>query len=665
MKNLIIIGTVAGRHYLFQLLTISFLLAGVNGRAQKVFDLTSPDGKLKATVNISDKITYSLTHESTAVLSASPVTMTLQSGETLGKAPKGVKARHTSVNQTVASPFYKRSHVVENYNELALTFSGNYGVIFRAYNEGLAYRFTTSRKGVLVITEEEFTLNFPKDYMTFSPYSGAGEGTFEHQFLTSFEGFYMHKTLSELDSKRLIYLPLLVELDDGKKLCVTEADLYGFPGSFFNSNNTRSLQVVHAGYPKNIQPMERENFIAKTVGTRVFPWRLLIVAKNDSELINCDMVYRVAEPCRIADPSWIKPGKATWDWWHGTVVTGVDFRSGMNTETFKHYIDFASKYGLEYVLVDAGWSVRDNILGVRPGMDFEELVRYGRTKKVDLLIWMHYRSFHQDIETIVRHFSEMGIKGFKVDFQDRDDQLIEDYMYAAAEICAKYKMLIDFHGIHKPTGLQRTWPNVINYEGVMGSEYAKFEGREETFQLVPNDVTFPFIRMVAGPMDYAPGAMLNANKQNFRVVGSEPMSPGTRCHQLATFVVYEAPLAVLNDRPSNYEKEQECINFLAKIPTVWDQTVPLQNMVSEYVSVARKSGNIWFIGGMTNWTERELTLDLSFLGDGNYKAELFVDGINANRVASDYKKEVVNIPADRKLTVKLASGGGFAARIYQ
>ena len=656
-----------------KLIAFFILLAGMaNVSAQKVYELASPDGKLKATVNVGEQITYTLTHESTAVLSASPISMTLESGEILGKAPKGVKTKQSSVDRMVASPFYKKSQVAEKYNELVLTFSGNYGLIFRAYNDGLAYRFTTNRKGNLMITAEEMTLNFPKDYMTFAAYP-TPVGGFESQMFNSFEGPYVHVPVSGLNREKLIYFPLLVELDGGKKLCITEADLYGYPGTWLNGNGTQSLKAVHAKYPKKTEPrgssyfvLEREDFIAKTVGTRVFPWRLLIVAGNDSGLLGSDMVYSVAEPCRIPDPSWIKPGKVMWDWWHATALTGVDFRSGMNTETFKYYVDFAAKYGLEYVLVDAGWAINpDNILaGVRQGMDIAELVNYGRSKNVDILLWMSYRAFHHDMDNVSRHFADMGVKGFKIDFQDRDDQQIEDYIYAAAEICAKYKLLIDFHGIHKPTGLQRTWPNVINYEGVLGLEWVKF-GDQQTLDMVTNDVTIPFIRMVAGPFDYTPGAMLNASKQNFRVVNSEPMSQGTRCRQLATYIVFDAPLAMISDRPSNYEKELECFHFMAKIPTVWEQTVPLENKVSEYVSVARKNGNEWYIGGMTNWTERELVLDLSFLGAGNFKAELFTDGVNANRIASDYKKEVIIIPANRKLTIKMAQGGGFAARIYQ
>jgi len=655
------------------ILTLISLIFSLNVWAQKTHVLSSPDGKLSVTVTVDNQITYSLAHGTTGILNASPVSMTLESGEVLGRNPKGLKVKKSQVNRTVASPFYKKSEVVEQYNALTLTFNGNYGLIFRAYNDGLAFRFTTNRKGDLIITEEEFTLNFTQDRMTFAPYSNAGEGSFEKQFHNSFENAYVHKSLSELDVNRLIFMPMLIELDEGKKLCITEADLYGFPGAWLNANGNHTLKVVHAPYPKKSEPkgasyfvLDHENYIAKTTGDRLFPWRLLIVTENDSGLLASDMVYSVAEPCRITDPSWIKPGKVIWDWWHATALKGVDFVSGMNTETFKYYVDFAAKHGLEYVLVDAGWAVdQDNILaGIRKGMDMAELVRYGRSKNIDILTWMSYRAFHHDMENVSRHFANMGVKGFKIDFQDRDDQEIEDFIYRAAEICAKYKLLIDFHGIHKPTGLQRTWPNVINYEGVMGLEWVKF-GDEETLDMVTYDVTMPFIRMVAGPIDYTPGAMRNANKQNFRVIGSEPMSQGTRCRQIASYVVFDAPLAMISDRPSDYEKELECFNFMAKIPTVWNQTVPLENKVSEYVSVARKTGDEWYIGGMTNWGAREITLDLSFLGEGDFKVELFSDGINANRIASDYKRVVMPVPANRKLTVKMAQGGGFAGRLLK
>ena len=653
-------------------LTFLFTLTSVCVYAQKSYDIKSPDGKLKVVVNIGNNITYALSHETTTVLSPSPVSMTLESGEVLGKSPVVANTKKSTINMTVASPFYRKAEVKEHYNELILSFNGDYGLIFRAYDDGLAYRFITNRKDELTITSEEFILNFPQDHKAFVSYVADKRPTLEEQMFNSFENGYVCEPVTRLDNERLIFLPLLVELDNGKKLCVTEVDLWGYPGSFMNnSTQESSFTGLQARYPSKTEPrgssyfpLERHSYIAKTTGTRAFPWRVMIVAENDAALLNSDMVYKVAEPSRISDPSWIKPGKAIWDWWHGTALTGVDFLSGMNTATFNHYVDFAAKNGLEYVLVDAGWAINpDNTLeGSRQNMDFEALVSYGKQKGIGILAWMSYRAFHHDMDNVAKHFSELGIKGFKIDFQDRDDQEIAEYVYNAAEICAKYHLLIDFHGIHKPTGLQRTWPNVINYEGVMGLEWAKF-GDVDALDLVTYDVTMPFIRMKAGPVDYTPGAMRNAAKQNFRIVSSEPMSQGTRCRQLATYIVFDAPLAMISDRPSAYEKEQECLDFIAGIPTVWDQLIPLENKISEYVSVARKKNNDWYIGAMTNWNGRELTLDLSFLGGGEYSAEIFCDGVNANRIASDYKKEIISVPANRKLTVKMAQGGGFVAKI--
>ena len=653
--------------------TLLFTISTLCATAQKSYDMVSPDGKLKGTVTVGSQITYTLQHGSDELLASSPISMTLKSGEQLGLNPKLANTKRTTVNQTISSPLYNKSNVIDHYNELKLSFKGNYGLIFRAYNDGFAYRFETSRKDSLTIMSEEFTLNFPHDFKAWVPYVSDKKPTLEAQMFNSFENGYTNESITKLDPERLIFLPLLIDLNNGKKLCVTEVDLWGYPGSFMNNSKEKpTLSSIQACYPSKTEPrnssyfpLERHDYIAKTKGNRIYPWRVMMVSENDGTLLNSDMVYKLAESCKISDPSWIKPGKAIWDWWHATALTGIDFRSGMNTETFKHYVDFAAKNGLEYVLVDAGWAVDpDNILaGVRQGMDFRELVDYANRKGIGIFTWMSYRAFHHDMDNVAAHFSTLGVKGFKIDFQDRDDQEITDYVYQAAEVCAKHKILIDFHGIYKPTGLQRTWPNVINYEGVMGLEWAKF-GDVNQLDLVTYDVTMPFIRMKAGPLDYTPGAMRNATKQNFRIVNSEPMSQGTRCRQLAAYVLFEAPFSMVSDRPSVYEKEQECMDFIAKVPTVWEQSVPLDNKVAEYVSVARKKGNEWYIGAMTNWDRRELTLDLSFLGSGDFKVEIFYDGMNADRIASDYKKEIFSVPSDRKLTVKLAPGGGFAARIF-
>ena len=500
--------------------------------------------------------------------------------------------------------------------------------------------------------------------------------TFEEQFFNSFEQPYVNETITSLNDKRLKILPLLVDLGDGRKVCITEADLEDFPGMFLNNETGKpSLKAVHAPYPKvkeqgghnQLQMLvkERENYIAKTSGTRSFPWRAFIISRNDKELADCDMVYRLASPSRVNDISWIKPGKVAWDWWNDWNLYGVDFRAGINNPTYKYYIDFAAEHGIVYVILDEGWAgnLQADMMQVIPEIDLQELVDYGKSKNVGIILWAGYWAFARDMENVVKHYSDMGVKGFKVDFLDRDDQEMVNFVYEASEVCAKYKMLVDFHGVFKPTGLQRTYPNVLNYEGVNGLEQLKWS--PESYDMVTYDVTIPFIRMIAGPMDYTQGAMRNAVKGNYRPVNSEPMSQGTRCRQLATYVIFESPFNMLCDAPSNYRREKECTEFISNIPTIWDETVSLDGKVSEYVAIARRHGNDWYIGALTNWTPRELDLDLSFLGEGDYTLELFKDGINADRAARDYKKEVIPVPANRKLRISMAPGGGYAARIQK
>ena len=527
----------------------------------------------------------------------------------------------------------------------------------------------TRKKGDIIVTDENATYNFSSDHKTFAPYVNSTKPTFEEQFSNSFEQPYVNEPITKLNSQRLMILPFLVELENGKKLCITEADLEDYPGMFLNNSTDKpSLKSVHAPYPKRKEQgghnrlqmlvKERENYIAKTKGTRSFPWRVFVVSENDGQLADCDMVYRLASPSRISDVSWIKPGKVAWDWWNDWNIYNVDFRAGINNDTYKYYIDFASEHGIEYVILDEGWAVNleADLLKVIPEID-------AKSKNVEIILWAGYYAFDRDMENVVKQYADMGVKGFKVDFMDRDDQEIIDFLYRSAETCARYKMMVDFHGICKPTGLQRTYPNVINYEGVNGLEQLKWS--PTSYDMVTYDVTFPFIRMVAGPVDYTQGAMRNATRNNYRPVNSEPMSQGTRCRQLATYVIFESPLNMLCDNPSNYMREQECTEFIADIPTVWEETKVLDGKVSEYVAIARKHGGNWYVGALTNWDPREMELDLSFLGDGDYKLELFKDGINADRAACDYKKEVLQVPADRKLKIKMAPGGGYAAKIYK
>ena len=602
--------------------------------------------------------------------------MTLQNGEVLGAKPKVSKVTKGSVDKVIPSPFYKKAEVSDIYNEMTISFRGDYSIAFRLYNDGLAYRFITRKKGEIVVADEAATYNFLTDHKTFSAYVNSTKPTFEEQFSNSFEQPYVNEAITKLNDKRLMILPYLVDLGNGKKLCITEADLEDYPGMFLNNATDKpSLKSVHAPYPKVKQQgghnrlqmlvKEREDFIAKTKGNRSFPWRVFVVSENDKQLVDCDMVYRLASPSRVSDVSWIKPGKVAWDWWNDWNIYGVDFRAGINNDTYKYYIDFASEHGIEYVILDEGWAVNleADLLKVIPEIDLPTIVSYAKSKNVDIILWAGFYAFDRDMENVVKHYADMGVKGFKVDFMDRDDQELINFLYRSAETCARYKMLVDFHGICKPTGLQRTYPNVINYEGVNGLEQLKWS--PASYDMVTYDVTFPFIRMVAGPVDYTQGAMRNATRANYRPVNSEPMSQGTRCRQLATYVIFESPLNMLCDNPTNYMREKECTEFIANIPTVWNETQVLDAKVSEYIAMARQHDDIWYLGALTNWEPREMELDLSFLGDGDYKLELFKDGINADRAACDYKKEIIPVPADRKLKIKMAPGGGYAAKIYK
>ncbi|MGV8090356.1 MAG: glycoside hydrolase family 97 protein [Mangrovibacterium sp.] len=636
--------------------------------------IKSPDGKLQVKVEINDRISFSVNHEQTEVVALSPISMTLGDGTVLGSNPKLKNKKSQSVNQKITTPIYKKSEIPDVYNELVLNFKGNYSVIFRAYDQGVAYRFATTYKNEILVKNEEVDLKFSQDNNAIVPYvKKTDPKTFEEQFFNSFENTYAHLKLSELDANRLIFLPVIVELAGGKKLCFTEADLESYPGLYLNKGENSSLKGVFAPYPKEVKQgghnmlqglvTAREDYIAKVKGTRSFPWRVFAVSANDKELLNNDLVYQLASPSRVTDFSWIRPGKVAWDWWNDWNIYGVDFRAGINNETYKYYIDFASRHGIEYVILDEGWAVnkKADLMQIIPEIDIKGLVDYGKARNVGIILWAGYWAVNRDMENVCKTYSEMGVKGFKVDFMDRDDQPMVDFYYRCAETAAKYKLMVDYHGAYKPTGLHRTYPNVINFEGVHGLEQLKWSPAE--VDMVTYDVTMPYIRMLAGPMDYTQGAMRNATRQNYRPVNSEPMSQGTRCRQLAEYVIFESPFNMLCDNPSNYMNEPECTKFIAEIPTVWDQTIALDGKIGEYTAIARQKNGIWYVGGLTNWTRRDLTIDLSFLDEGNYQIEIFRDGVNADRAARDYKKETIPIPAGKKLTVTMMPGGGFAAKI--
>ncbi|HEY5499780.1 MAG TPA: glycoside hydrolase family 97 catalytic domain-containing protein, partial [Bacteroidales bacterium] len=528
--------------------------------------------------------------------------------------------------------------------------------------------YFTKLKGELVIKNEEANFNFTEDHKAFIPYlRDYRDGK---AFNASFESLYKEQKISEFLTDSLAFLPLLVELNNGKKILLIEADLEEYPGMFLVLNETKKgfkgiyapypLETKMAGYNNiNLIPTKRAGYIAKTDGTRSFPWRAIVISEQDKDLLNCDIVQKLASPNRIEDISWIKPGQVAWDWWNNMNISGVEFKSGMNTLSYKYYIDFASKYKVPYILLDGGWNVKGDLTKARPEINLEELIAYGNQKNVGLIVWASWMDILQQKEKVFPFYNKIGIKGMKIDFIDRDDQVAVATTYEIAKLAAENHLLVDYHGVFKPTGLQRTYPNVVGYEGVYGLENFKWANPDGPRYAV----TIPFIRNLAGPMDYTSGAMRNSNKENFRAINSNPMSQGTRVNQMAQYVIFEVPNQMLSDNPTIYMREFECTDFITKVPTTFDETVPLESKVAEYVAIARRKGETWFVGAMTNWTPRELIIDFSFLKPGNYQAEIFRDGINADRDATDYKKEVVNISSGEKLKIKLMNGGGWVARI--
>lgn len=641
------------------------------------YRLGSPDGKIEMTVEIGEVLHWSLTMEGKVVFMTSPLSLELENGEVWGKMPQLKKAIRKSADSVIGSPFYKKTEVQDRYNQLELIFKGDWSVVFRAYDDGVAYRFRYLGNRPFQVKHEQVSFCFDEDYSAIVPYVRARVGgkSVENQFYSAFENIYVKENLSHLDREKLMFLPLVVDLKDGKKVLITEADLESYPGMYLRAGSENTLHGVFAPYPRQtvqgghnmLQRIvtAREPYIARVSGKRDFPWRILVISREDGQLADCDMVYRLAAPSRIEDISWIKPGKVAWEWWNDWNIEGVDFESGINNNTYKYYIDFAAKNDLEYVILDEGWAVnlKADLMQVVPEIDLPELIEYAGDRSVGLILWAGYEALNKDMENICRHYAGMGIKGFKIDFMDRDDQDMVDFIYRACETAGRYRLLLDLHGMYKPTGLQRTYPNVLNCEGVHGLENMKWSA--SSVDQVTYDVTLPFIRMAAGPVDYTQGAMRNAAKGTYAPIYSDPMSQGTRCRQLAQYVIFESPLTMLCDSPNNYEDEQECLNFIAQVPVVWDDTRVLEADLGSKIVTARRKGGDWYVGGMTGWEPAEANLDFSFIGEGDYKVTVFRDGKNANRRGTDYRKEVLSLPKNRKLCVKMAPGGGFALVIQK
>lgn len=643
------------------LLTLILLPGSLAG--QKKYGVTSPDGHLAVTVSVSGELTWELAFQDQVLVEASPLSLDTDCG-ILGK---GMRVRKIV-----------KAGKKGEYAQLTLVGRDSYDVEFRVYNEGAAYRFVPRLPKALTVNAETAVFRVGKDRSAFIPYVRK-TGDFQVQFFNTFENTYAHTPLSAWEEGRLAFLPLMVEYPGGVKLCITESDLEHYPGMYLYPG-ADGLEGVFAPYPArerqgshdpqvtvgghNMVVTARENWIARVPEGGVMPWRVVAVCAQDKDMLVNDLVYRLARPSQLEDASWIKPGMVAWEWLSDRNLTGVDFLAGVNTDTYKYYIDFAAANHIPYVVLDDGWysAMEGSAFAVVPEINLPELIAYGEEKGVGLMLWVGYYVFQKDMERIISEYAAMGIKGFKLDAIGRDDQKMNEFYYRSAALAAQHHVVLDFHGGAKPAGLNRTWPNVLNFEGVHGLEQLK--NPSYSCDLVTYDVTFPFIRGIAGPVDYTQGLMRNATRESFRQIWSNPMSQGTRCRQLAEYVVFDSPLNMLCDTPSHYMQEQECTDFITAIPTVWQASLALEGKIGEYITLAREGKDgTWYVGGLTSWTPRDTSLELSFLPEGKYQATVFEDGINAHRNAEDYRTRQVEVDAADTLQLHLAPGGGFVIKL--
>lgn len=651
------------------ILSLLLLIGNASFAAKKKkYVLSSPDGTLKVEISAGNELAYQVMHGNDTILSHSNIGLVLENGTIVGKTPRITGERRRKIKDNIESPFYRFKEFVATGNELDLKLKGGFGIIFRAYNEGVAYRFYTTQSSDIIIKEEQAEFNFKEDYTAYLPYTTNDK----KPMAMAYQNVYDITPLSKAQPK-LAFLPVTVDCGS-VKLTLLESDLEAYPGMFVQSQQGKyGLKGVFAPYPaktdfypwrKQEYVTETTDFISRSRGFRSYPWRVLAITEKDTDMPVNNLVYALASPNRIGDTSWIKTGKVAWDWWNDWNLKGVPFKAGINMDTYKYYIDFASRNGLEFIVLDEGWydPKSGDMLTVIPELDLTELIAYGKSKGVEIVLWTVFNVLDSQLEAACKKYADMGIKGFKVDFLDRDDQTAVEMVYRIAEMTARYKLTLDLHGIYKPTGINRTYPHIINFESVFGMEEVKWTDIKNNMPLY--DVTFPYIRMMAGPVDYTPGAMRNATKADWRAMYYTPASMGTRCHQLAAYIVHDSPFTMLCDAPTNYLNEQECVDFIASLPVEVDSTFIASGELGKYIVTVRKKDVNWYIGGMTNWDERDVQLDFSFLPEGmSYTAVLFKDGVNANKQAEDYRKETIRIDKDSRLTLHLASGGGFAMKL--
>ncbi len=638
---------------------VTLLMISGAATAQSNYSLLSPDHRIEIKIRAAERLKYDVAFDGKTLLRDSTLSMNVD-GKTLGLDPKikGTKERsYDGVLEPVVRQ--KAAKFREHYNELRLEMEGNYAIVFRAFNEGAAYRLeTTLQQTEIKVKGEEAVFAFAGNYQAYYPQ--------EESFFSHNERLFTPRPLNGIPPEAIASVPVVVDAG-GVKVAIADADIDDYPGMWFRGTSGNSISATFPPCPlkeklekdRDLKITQAADYIALTKGTRTFPWRVLAIAEKDGGLITNPLVYLLAKPSQLQDTSWIKPGKVAWDWWNANNIYGVDFKSGINTQTYKYYIDFASKYGIEYIILDEGWYKLGNLLQVVPEMNIEELTAYAKQKNVGIILWVIWKTLDDQLTPALDQFAKWGIKGIKVDFMQRDDQPVINFYHRVCREAAKRKMLVDFHGAIRSATMTRTWPNLISNEGVRGMEWSKWSADASP----DHSVTIPFTRMFLGPMDYTPGAMVNAAKGSFAPIFTRPMSLGTRCHQLAMYVVFESPLQMLADSPSNYLREPEAMEFLGPVPTVWDETKVLDAKIGEYVLLARRRANEWYVGALTNWTGRDLDVDLSFLPAGSFQMVAYQDGVNADRRGEDYRMVKSLVGGSSRLKIRLAPGGGWAAKI--
>ena len=643
------------------ILLISIFMLFREAEAQH-FQLESLNKNILLTVDAGDSLSWSVSYRDKPVLDRTSIALHIQDHPFTGKKynrVKGVVSSHSAVIEAVVAN--KDKFIPDEYRLLTLKSGEDFSVEFRVYDEGIAWRFITGLEGNIKVNNEQMNLRFPKGTTTLFPE--------ENSMYSHYERSYLLRSVDTISRGAFCSLPVLFTTPDSVRVLFTEADLYDYPCMFLKAGADGSMV---ADFPRQVlkavpaakgadrsEIIEKEaGYIASGPGTRSFPWRVFVISDDDRDLVESNLVYKLSRPLKLSETSWIKPGKVAWDWYNANILTNVDFKSGINTRSYKYYIDFAAAYGLEYVILDEGWTkTTTNVLESDPEIDIPELVSYAASKKVGIILWLLWHPLDGNEEKILKTYHDWGIKGIKVDFMQRADQYMVNSYEKIAEVAAKYELLVDFHGAFKPSGLSRAYPNVLSHEGVRGNENNKWS----EYASPEHNVTLPFIRMVAGPMDYTPGAMRNAQKSDFGISFNNPMSLGTRCHQVAMYVVFESPLQMLCDSPSLYYKESQTTEFISKIPSVWDETLVLKAKVADYIVVARRKGEQWYIGAMTDWTPRKIEIDLSFLPESTYQLKVMKDGLNADKNANDFKHEIQEVTSETKLSLELAPGGGWAA----